>query len=103
MAIKVTDENFKEFTSSGVSLVDIYADWCGPCKVVGPIVEQLSTEYDNVKIGKLDADVNKETTIQLGVRSIPTILIYKDGEIVEKHVGAASKSQLKSLIDKHLS
>jgi thioredoxin 1 len=102
MAVKVTDENFKDFTSNGVALVDIYAEWCGPCKVVGPIVEQLSNEYDNVKIGKLDADENKETTLELGVRSIPTILIYKNGEIVEKHVGAASKSHLKSLIDKHL-
>lgn len=102
MAITITDSNFKEFTSSGVAVVDIFAPWCNPCRIIAPIIEQLSNEYDNVKIGKLDADVNKETTSELGVRSIPTILIYKNGEIVEKHVGAASKSHLKSLIDKHL-
>lgn len=102
MSIKVTNENFKDFTSDGVSLVDFYADWCGPCKAIGPVIEQLSGEYDGVKIGKLDVDQNKETAEELGVRSIPTILVYKNGEVVEKHVGAASKSHLKSLIDKHL-
>jgi len=102
MSIKVTNENFKDFTSDGVSLVDFYADWCGPCKAIGPVIEQLSGEYDSVKIGKLDVDQNKETAEELGVRSIPTILVYKNGEVVEKHVGAASKSHLKSLIDKHL-
>ena len=102
MAVNVTDSNYKEFTSTGVSLVDIYAPWCGPCKIVGPIVDELSNEYDNVRIGKLNADENSETTQELGIRSIPTILVYKDGQIVEKHVGNASKAQLKSLIDKHL-
>ena len=102
MSIKVTNENFKDFTSDGVSLVDFYADWCGPCKAIGPVIEQLSGEYDGVKIGKLDVDQNKETAEELGVRSIPTILVYKNGEVVEKHVGAASKSHLRSLIDKHL-
>jgi len=102
MAVKVTDSNYKEFISTGVALIDIWAPWCGPCKIVGPIIDSLSNEYDNVKIGKLNADENSETPQQLGVRSIPTILIYKDGEIVERHVGGASKDQLKSLIDKHL-
>ena len=102
MSIKLTDISFKEFTSTGLALVDIFTNWCGPCKAIGPIVEELSTEYTNVKIGKLDADENKETIKTLGIRSIPTIFIYKDGTIVEKHVGMASKDQLKSLIDKHL-
>jgi thioredoxin 1 len=102
MAVKVTDSNYKEFISTGVSLVDIWAQWCRPCLTLGPIIDELSNEYDNVKIGKLNADENSETPQQLGVRSIPTILIYKDGEIVERHVGGASKDQLKSLIDKHL-
>jgi thioredoxin 1 len=70
--------------------------------MLGPIVEELSNEYDNVRIGKIDVDENPETSQQLGIRSIPTILVYKDGMIVEKHVGGASKAQLKSLIDKHL-
>jgi len=102
MAVKITDSTFQDFTSSGISLVDVWAPWCGPCRAIGPIVEELSNEYDNVRIGKLDADENIETVKSLGIRGIPTILIYKDGEMVEKHIGGASKIQLKELIDKHL-
>jgi thioredoxin 1 len=102
MAVKITDSTFQDFTSTGVALVDIKTEWCGPCKVLSPIVEELSNEYDNVRIGKLDADENIETVKSLGIRGIPTILIYKDGEMVEKHIGGASKIQLKELIDKHL-
>jgi|688.fasta_scaffold16135_9 thioredoxin 1 len=102
MAVKVTDATFKDFTSNGVSLVDFKAEWCNPCKVLSPIIDELANEYNNVRIGKVDVDENPETSQQLGIRSIPTILIYKDGQIVEKHVGGASKAQLKSLIDKHL-
>lgn len=102
MAVNVTDSNYKEFTSTGVSLVDVWAPWCGPCRVVGPIIDELSNEYDNVRIGKLNADENEGTLKELEIRSIPTIIIYKDGEIVEKHTGMIQKSQLKSLIDKHL-
>ena len=102
MAVKVTDSTYKDFISDGVALVDFHAVWCGPCRVIGPIIDELANEYTDVKIGKMDADENSETTQELGIRSIPTILIYKDGMIVEKHVGNASKAQLKSLIDKHL-
>jgi thioredoxin 1 len=102
MAVKVTDSTYANFTENGVVLVDFWAPWCRPCLMLGPIVEELSNEYDNVRIGKVDVDENPETSQQLGIRSIPTILIYKDGQIVEKHVGGASKAQLKSLIDKHL-
>ena len=102
MAVKLTDETYQGFTEDGISLVDIWAPWCGPCKAIAPIVEELSTEYENVKVGKIDADENPETLKRLGVRNIPTILIYKNGSIVEKHVGMASKAQLKELIDKHL-
>ena len=102
MSVKITDSTFQDFTSTGVALVDIKTEWCGPCKVLSPIVEELSNEYDNVRIGKLDADENIETVKSLGIRGIPTILIYKDGEMVEKHIGGASKIQLKELIDKHL-
>lgn len=102
MAVKVTDSTYANFTENGVVLVDFWAPWCRPCLMLGPIVEELSNEYDNVKIGKVDVDENPETSKQLGIRSIPTILIYKDGQIVEKHVGGSSKAQLKSLIDKHL-
>ena len=102
MAVKVTDATYQSFTENGIALVDFKTEWCGPCKALSPIIDELSNEYDNVKIGKVDADENPETSQKLGIRSIPTILIYKDGQIVEKHVGNASKAQLKSLIDKHL-
>jgi thioredoxin 1 len=102
MSVKVTDSTYANFTENGVVLVDFWAPWCRPCLMLGPIVDELSNEYDNVRIGKLNADENSETTQELGIRSIPTILVYKDGQIVEKHVGNASKAQLKSLIDKHL-
>jgi thioredoxin 1 len=102
MAVKVTDSTYANFTENGVVLIDFWAPWCRPCLMLGPIVEELSNEYDNVRIGKIDVDENPETSQQLGIRSIPTILVYKDGMIVEKHVGGASKAQLKSLIDKHL-
>jgi len=102
MAVKVTDVTYANFTENGVALVDFWAQWCRPCLMLGPIIDELSNEYTNVKIGKMDADENQDTMKLLGIRSIPTILIYKNGEIVEKHVGSASKSQLKSLIDKHL-
>ena len=102
MSVKVTDSTYKDFTKTGVTLLDFWAPWCRPCLALSPIVEELSNEYDNVRIGKVDVDENPETSQQLGIRSIPTILIYKDGQIVEKHVGGASKAQLKSLIDKHL-
>jgi thioredoxin 1 len=102
MAIKVTDATYENFTENGFALVDFWAPWCRPCLALGPIIEELSGEYSDVKIGKIDVDENPETSQQLGIRSIPTIIIYKDGEIVEKHVGGASKTQLKSLIDKYL-
>jgi thioredoxin 1 len=102
MAVKVTDSTYENFTESGLSLVDFKAEWCNPCKILSPIIEELSNDYDNVKIGKIDVDENPETSQKLGIRSIPTILLYKDGEVVEKHVGGATKAQLKALIDKHL-
>lgn len=102
MVVKITDSTFNDFTSNGVALVDFKAEWCNPCKVLSPIIDELANEYTNVKIGKMDADENKDTLQELGIRSIPTILIYKDGEIVERHTGMIQKSQLKSLIDKHL-
>jgi thioredoxin 1 len=98
---KLTDSNFDEFINNGVSLVDIYADWCKPCQVISPIIDELSSEYKDVKFGKLNADDNSETVSKLGVRNIPTILIYKDGQVVERTVGMISKNQLKDLIDNH--
>lgn len=102
MSIKVTESTYSDFTSDGTVLLDIKTEWCGPCKALSPIIDELANEYTNVRIGKMDADENKSIVQELGVRSIPTILIFKDGQIVEKHIGSATKAQLKSLIDKHL-
>mgnify|MGYP001251323592 CR=1 FL=1 len=101
--IELNDNNYKTFTGSNLVLVDLKAEWCKPCQVLSPIVDELSVEYQGrLVVGKLDVDNNPETTKELGVRNIPTILIYKDGQIVDRSVGMASKIQLKALIDKHI-
>lgn len=101
--VKLNDNNYDEVVSSGLTLVDVFADWCGPCKVISPIIDELSSDYQGqVVFGKLNVDEAKDKTTELGVRNIPTILIYKDGQIVERNTGAVSKNQLKELIDKHL-
>lgn len=107
MTHKVNADNYEEFVnSSEVVVVDLLAEWCGPCKVLGPIVETLSSEYEmenaNVKIGKMNVDESRDKAIELGVTSIPTILIYKNGSLVERHTGMAQKPKLRDLIGKHL-
>ena len=99
---KLNTENFDEFTSDGLALVDVKAEWCGPCKVISPIIDELSSEYSNVRFGKIDSDESTDKVRELGVRNIPTLLLYKDGKIVERHVGMVSKQQIKDLIDKNL-
>ncbi len=100
----LNDSNFNEFTNEGISLVDVWAPWCGPCKMIGPVIDKLSSDYKDseVKFGKLNADDNSEIVRNLGVRNIPTILIYKNGEIVDRTVGMVSEGQLKELIDNQL-
>ena len=101
--VKLNDNNYDEVVSSGLTLVDVFADWCGPCKVISPIIDELSSDYQGqVVFGKLNVDEAPEKTTELGIRNIPTILVYKDGKIVERNTGAVSKNQLKELIDKHL-
>ena len=103
MAFEFTDSNFKEKTESGVSVVDFWAAWCGPCRMIAPTIEQLATDYDGkVLVGKLDVDSNPEISMEYSVRSIPTILIMKDGQVVDKHVGVASKKQLEDKINAQL-
>ncbi len=100
-----TDANFQEMVLSknGVTVIDFWAEWCGPCRLIGPIVQELAGEYgDQVNVGKLDVDANPEVAMKYMIRSIPTILILKDGEVVDKHVGTTSKSVLKAKIDAHL-
>ena len=83
------------------ALVDFWAAWCGPCRTVGPIVEELAEEYKGkVKVAKLDVDNNKQVASKYGVRGIPTLMLFKDGQIVDQIVGAVPKSRIKELLDK---
>jgi len=104
MAFEFTDSNFQETAlKGGVSVVDFWAEWCGPCRLVGPIIDDLATEYDGkATIGKVDVDANPEVSLKYGVRSIPTILFIKDGEVVDKHVGTATKATLAAKLEAHL-
>lgn len=102
MAIKFTDANFKtEALEADIPvLVDFYADWCGPCKMIAPIVAELATEYEGViKIGKLNVDENPNTAQQYRVMSIPTMIIFKNGAAVDTVVGAASKKVLQDKLE----
>lgn len=101
---ELTDDNYKSFVSKeGLVLVDVWASWCNPCKLISPIVDQISNEfYEKVSVGKLEADKNRETLVDLNVRNIPTILLYKNGEVVDKSVGAVSKEKLVEMINNHL-
>ncbi len=100
-----TDANFNEevTTYNGVALVDFWASWCGPCRMVAPIVDELAVEYDGkVKIGKINVDENREVAGAYGVMSIPTLLILKDGKEVDRIVGFRPKEEIKKQLDKQL-
>ena len=101
MTAELTDENIKEIINSGKPVViDFWAEWCGPCRMVGPIVEELSKEYEGkVQIGKMNVDDNVETPETYGIRNIPTILFFKDGLLVDKQVGATQKAVLASKVE----
>ena len=101
MALEITDGNIKEIINSGKPVVvDFWAEWCGPCRMVGPIVEELAKEYEGeVIVGKMDVDENVDTPQVYGIRNIPTILFFKDGQVVDKQVGAAQKAVLAAKID----
>lgn len=95
MAVKITDQNLKEKLSSNeVVLVDVWAEWCGPCKILGPTIDDVALQYeskDGIVIGKANVDENPEVASEYGVKSIPTVIIFKDGEEVNRIVGANSK------------
>ncbi len=102
MALEITDANFEELVlkSDKPVMVDFWAEWCGPCRMIGPVVEEMSKEYDGkAVIGKVDVDSNPELSAKFGVRNIPTIVFVKGGEIVDKSVGAVPKSQLTAKLD----
>ena len=106
MALTLTDSNFDELVlkSDKPVLVDFWAEWCGPCRMVGPIVEELSKDYEGkAVVGKVDVDSNPNISMNYGIRNIPTLLVFKNGQIVDKQVGVAPKGVLAKKLDAHLS
>ncbi|MDQ0220128.1 thioredoxin [Peribacillus cavernae] len=100
--VHATDQSFNTETSEGLILADFWAPWCGPCKMIAPVLEELDSEMsDKVKIVKVDVDENQETAGRFGVMSIPTLLLIKDGEVVDKVVGFQPKEALAELVSKH--
>jgi len=90
--VELTVSNFDEVTKEGVSLVDFWAPWCGPCRMIAPVIEELAAEYEGkANICKVNTDEEQDIAVKYGIRSIPTILFFKNGEVVEQMVGAASK------------
>lgn len=104
MAVEITDASFAQETDKGLVLIDFWAAWCGPCRMQAPILDQLGEAYDeeDLKIGKMDVDANPETPAAFGVMSIPTLILKKDGQVVEKVIGVHTKEQLEELIAPHL-
>ena len=103
-ALEISDSNFNEIVSkNSVVLVDFWAEWCCPCRMIAPMIEELANEYNGkAVVGKLDVDNNQESSIKFGVRSIPTLLVFKNGELVDRHVGAVPKDTLSKSLDSNL-
>lgn len=101
MEVTITTENFESLKNGNLPLVvDFWATWCGPCRAIAPIVAELAEEYDGkVVVGKCDVEENDDIAMEFGIRNIPTLLFIKNGEVVDKHVGAATKSKLQDKIE----
>ena len=100
--VNVTDQNFTQETAEGLVLADFWAPWCGPCKMIAPVLEEIDGEMeDKVQIVKLDVDENQETAGKYGVMSIPTLLLFKNGEVVDQIIGFQPKEALVDIINKH--
>ena len=100
--LELTDANFdNEIINSDIpSMVDFWAEWCGPCKAIGPIIEELASEYNGkIKIAKMDVDKNRETPVRFGIRNIPTLILIKGGEVKKTIIGSQSKSAIKEELD----
>ena len=105
MALEITDANFQTevIASDKVSVLDFWAEWCGPCRAIGPVIEELSKEYNGkVKIGKVNVDNNPQLSINYGITSIPAILFIKNGQVVDKLVGAQPKANFVKKIEAHI-
>ena len=102
MEVTITTENFESLINGDKPLVvDFWATWCGPCRAIAPIIEELANEYDGkIVVGKCDVEENDDLAMEFGIRNIPTILFIKDGVVVDKHVGASTKSKLQEKFDK---
>ncbi len=105
MAFQITDANFKEqvLDNQGVAVLDFWAEWCGPCRMIGPIIDKLSSEYEGkALVGKVNVDENSEIPVEFGIRSIPTILIFKGGKLVDRTVGLTTQAALAEKIENAL-
>lgn len=100
-ALKITKENFQTevLEAKETVLVDFWASWCGPCKMIGPIIDQIADERTDIKVGKVNVDEEQELAVQFKVMSIPTLLVFKDGKVVNQSLGAKPKAAILSLLD----